>query len=327
MSLWENKITSPFTKTSAKESTFSTTINTKKKTNSPAMKLISSKKSTTSNISVVALYNKKNNDPKETDMCPEGWFPLTKLAPLRSKAGTKKKWVELYCKGLKEVICCFRGHNDAAIALQLDRKIVKKMCEKSDDSIPIFATFALLHAPNKSPPPAYHYGIHDEDYVLGTEDYYSRIQRFGRTWKKDREFWEKGDEKGQQTEVPPTKEIAMALLHPKEDVLLSKEKKEKSINENESVSVFVTIVKDGRDGLISKAKHQTLCVFCQEERADVVVEPCHHAAFCESCLNNFHVGKKFCPICRTSIQKYMKPDQMKYVRPRVFSAFINSSDL
>lgn len=187
--------------------------------------------------------------------------------------------------------------------------------------IPIFATFALLHAPNKSPPPAYHYGVHDEDYVLGTEDYYSRIQRFGRTWKKDRELWENGDEKGQQMELPPTKEIAMALLHPKEEIPDLKEKKDKSMHEIESVSAFVTVVKNGRDGLISKAKHQTLCIFCQEERANVVVEPCHHSAFCETCFNQSNIGKKFCPICRTSIRKCQKPDQMKYVRPRVFSAF------
>ncbi len=103
----------------------------KKKSNLPHHQLMIN--ATTTNTAVT--YAAATNAVAVVDAKPEGHYAINSLKPLRSKNELKKKWVELYCKGSKQVVCCFRGHKDAAIAMNLDRKIVRKMCEKVGNNV------------------------------------------------------------------------------------------------------------------------------------------------------------------------------------------------
>ena len=61
--------------------------------------------------------------------------------------------------------------------------------------------------------------------------------------------------------------------------------------------------------------HQGLCIFCQDTKACVKLIPCHHCLFCKDCfLNDF--GRKFCPVCRTSITSSVALSTFKATRPR-----------
>ena len=143
---------------------------------------------------------------------PSNHYPVHLLQPLKSTAGPKKKWVELYCKGLQKVICCFRGHQDAATALNLDRNVVKSMCEKKAN-VPIYSTFSLMYASNKIQASAYHYGIHELDFKPNLETYHERIARFESTHIKDKSMYRK-----KNMVAPPTNEIPLQNLLPEDSL-------------------------------------------------------------------------------------------------------------
>ena len=263
--------------------------------------------------------SKSTTRKSDTFDTPSGNFALCTLYPLKSKAGTKKKWVELYCKGLKSVVCCFRGHHDAAIALNLDRKTIRKMCEKQGDDLPIFPTFFLLHASNKVQAPVYHYGIHEQDHSSEPEAYEARLRRFKRVHQQDRK---KEDEllsfHGPKT-VMPTNEVPLSCLNDRGN----NKQKMNDGNRNDD-NLMVTVVEDEQD-LLSR-DYQGVCIFCQDKKANIVFEPCRHSVLCEGCFTKGNC-RKFCPVCRTTLQSTSKPEKIKLVRPRVFSAYAFAGDL
>ena len=252
--------------------------------------------------------------PKKTETfhgTPPGHFVLTSLQPLKTKAGSKKKWVELYCKGLRKVVCCFRGHQDAAVALGLDRKKIRKMCEKSGDDFPIFPTFSLMHASNHVNAPAYHYGIHEEDFTrkASRETYGVRLNRFMKTHDQDKKRTEKVEER------PPTNEIPLAVLNANpNDVDEGGRSDTSGMNDD----LLVTVV-ENEQFLLNK-EHQGLCIICQEDKAAVIFQPCRHSVLCEKCFAN-NKRLKFCHVCRTTLVSSSLPEKIKYVRPRIFSAY------
>jgi len=247
----------------------------------------------------------------------DGHFDITSLKPLRSKAGTKKKWVELYCKGSKQVLCCFRGHNDAAIALNLDRKVIRKMCEKQTPrgDFPIYATFSLMYASNKAQASAYHYGIHVEDFTHKEENHADRLKRFKRMYEVDKNR----NKKMQVADpAPPTNEVPISSLQPISHVMESNKGGIITIDGEPDSDLLVTVV-ENESALLNQG-HQGICIFCQDKKACIVFNPCRHSVLCEEC---FLQGKcrKFCPACRVPLSSAVKPEKAKLVRPRVFSAY------
>ena len=237
---------------------------------------------------------------------PSNHYPVHLLQPLQSTAGTKKKWVELYCKGLQKVICCFRGHQDAATALNLDRNVVKSMCEKKAN-VPIYSTFSLMYASNKVQAPAYHYGIHELDFEPNLETYQERIARFERTHIQDKALYKKS------IVAPPTNEIPLQNLLPEE-------RRKQTLPPSKNLMVSVV---ENQDKLLSHSlQFQNMCIFCQDTLANVILQPCKHCVLCEACFESGTV-RKFCPVCRIGLMGSVKAEKhVKYVRPRVFSPYV-----
>lgn len=249
---------------------------------------------------------------------PSHHYPVHLLQPLKSTAGPKKKWVELYCKGLKKVICCFRGHQDAATALNLDRNVVKSMCEKKANNVPIYSTFSLMYASNKVQAPAYHYGIHELDFKPNLETYHERIARFESTHIEDKNLYSKKNSSlnGKKNMVaPPTNEIPLRNLLPGQDH--SKQKPLPPSN-----NLMVTVVENEEQLLSHSLQFQNMCIFCQDTLANVILQPCKHCVLCQECFESGTV-RKFCPVCRIGLMGSVKAEKhVKYVRPRVFSPYV-----
>ena len=78
---------------------------------------------------------------------------------------------------------------------------------------------------------------------------------------------------------------------------------------------------------IVPANVESLCIWCQDNNAHVVFEPCKHCIMCTSCVtkhdfyNEKQKGKKFCPTCRTPIIGTSSPLIAKLARPRVYSVY------
>jgi len=62
-----------------------------------------------------------------------------------------------------------------------------------------------------------------------------------------------------------------------------------------------------------------VCIMCQEQRAEVVFEPCHHCVLCSRCSER--TCKTFCPSCRTTITGRLRPSSIRVVRPRIYSSY------
>lgn len=194
------------------------------------------------------------------------------------------------------------------------------MCEKVGDDVPIFPTFALLHASNRILAPAYHYGVHVEDHSSEPETYEARLKRFRRVHQQDRK---KEDEQlafhGPKTAVVPTNEVPLSFLKEKDL------KKRKVGHDRNNDNLMVTVAED-EDDLLQR-DFQGICIFCQENRADIVFHPCLHSVLCEECHLRGNICRKFCPVCRTKLKSSTKPEKIKFVRPRIFSAYAFAGDL
>ncbi len=226
----------------------------------------------------------------------------------------------------------------------------------SKTQIPVNETFALMYASNKSKAPAYHYGIHEEDFTYKPETYMERIMRFRTTYQRESQKQLGDNDDGDPPS--PTNEVRLASLMPSSKSNLSKSDMNANAGEsstnintdpnsnlartvlinangnkkaeeaaaltmaaNQSKLVMPVSLRSIQAGLRTQSQHQNLCIICQERKADVTFEPCHHSVMCSVCWESKNVGKKFCPVCRTSISLCLKPDMVKFVRPRVFSAF------
>jgi len=234
--------------------------------------------------------------------CPSGHFDLTLLRPLPipSSVSAKDKYIELYCKGRREIICCFRGNKNAAIALNIDATMIKLMCQKKRNA-PIFSNFELSYSPNGQLSSSYYFGGHLEDYKVFPETYVERLERFRKTYDTEKKRWEE--------KITSTNEIPLSTLP-------------------EFESETDTAMKDFKVASIKSEKHlinnrnnfQNLCIICQDTRAEIVFDPCKHAVLCETCFSKGFC-KKFCPTCRTPLLSTTKPMKIRIVRPRVFSAY------
>ena len=62
-----------------------------------------------------------------------------------------------------------------------------------------------------------------------------------------------------------------------------------------------------------------MCVVCQENKAEIVFEPCHHCVLCSDCSET--TCKTFCLSCRTTITGRLRPSAIHAVRPRIYSSY------
>ena len=73
-------------------------------------------------------------------------FDITKLHPVYARAapGIRKRLIELICRGTGKSLLYFRGYGVAAKALQIEKSVVKKMCEaQNSDNETLFPSFKL----------------------------------------------------------------------------------------------------------------------------------------------------------------------------------------
>jgi len=182
------------------------------------------------------------------------------------------------------------------------------MCEKQGDDVPIYPTFTLMYASNKAQAPAYHFGIHKEDFVNKPEAYELRLRRFRKFHEKD-----KKKEADLADPVPPTNEVPLSSLQPN-----GMEKDDQNAIDEKMDNLMVTVVGDQKD--LFNVEHQGMCIFCQDDQACIVFQPCQHSVLCERCFLNGRC-RKFCPACRTTLVSTSKPEKVKLVRPRIFSAY------
>jgi len=95
-------------------------------------------------------------------------------------------------------------------------------------------------------------------------------------------------------------------------------------NDGNVINNNTRMIIDGRT-LVATRKPSTremdsLCVVCQEKRANVVFEPCLHCVVCASCVEKGCCGR-FCPSCRWSIENRTRPSMVHLIRPRIYSAY------
>lgn len=234
--------------------------------------------------------------------CPPGHFDLTLLKPLPRPLSnnTNDKYIELYCKGRKENLCCFKGHRNAAIALNLETHQIEQMCTK-EKGAPVFHSFELSYAPNRHHSSSYYFGGHSEDYRPFLETYIERLERFRNTY---------------ETEIKRLEEINTTT----NEIHLSILPEFQSKTYPGAEKIMVTSVKSEGHLLNNQNNYQLLCIICQDTRARIIFEPCKHAVLCEACFSKGFC-RKFCPICRTPLLSTTKPNKIRIVRPRVFSTY------
>lgn len=241
---------------------------------------------------------------EKRSVCPPGHFDLTLLRPLPGclPNNTDDIYIELHCKGRNENLCCFKGHKNAAIALNLDEHRIEQMCTKKNGA-PIFHSFDLSYAPSRHRSSSYYFGGHIEDYRFFSESYDERLERFRKTYETETKRWEE------------IKIYASAKEKP-----LSTLPEFQNKNNPGLEKVMVKSVKSQEHLLNNQNNYQLLCIICQDTRAKMIFEPCKHAVLCEDCFSKGFC-KKFCPTCRTPLRSTTKPNKIQIVRPRVFSAF------
>jgi hypothetical protein len=81
--------------------------------------------------------------------------------------------------------------------------------------------------------------------------------------------------------------------------------------------------------LIEHSPNETverLCIFCQEQNAGIIFEPCGHCVICEVCAS--WACRHFCPRCRTLISKRRRSTSLfrgvkldLALKPKTFSAY------
>lgn len=273
------------------------------------------------NQTTVSSNNKGDTDSND---CPSAkHFDVTQLQPMKSTASLKKKYVELFCKGSNKVLVCFRGNMDASNALNLDREVVIKMCQGK--ASPSFESFSLSYKSSKMKPSCYQYGVHEEDNSEIRETYADRVKRWEETFLREQQTGGKQNAVKNPTTTttcdiasnsppehvergnPPTKEVSVSTL-------CNNKIGNTAIRPESLVSVM------SPDEAFFTSKYQKLCIVCQKRTADVLFQPCSHSVICGHCNSMDHC-KTFCPICKTSISSTTCITHVKYVRPRIYSAY------
>lgn len=266
---------------------------------------VNQKRDITHESTLAPVWKKMRDASSDVNVseCPSGHFDLTSLRPLPipSTVNTKDKFIQLYCKGRKEIVCCFRGNRHAAFALNIDTALIKPMCQKKRKA-PVFPNFELSYSPNDKLS-SYYFGGHLEDYKIFPETYVERLERFRKTFDAEKKRWDE--------EITSTNEVPLSMLP---------DFKTETETDTAMKDLKVASIKSEKHLINNRNNFQNLCIICQDTRAEMVFEPCKHAVLCETCFSKGFC-KKFCPTCRTPLLSTTKPMKIRFVRPRVFSAY------
>ena len=68
-------------------------------------------------------------------------------------------------------------------------------------------------------------------------------------------------------------------------------------------------VEEGGGGVVYRrvvAEEEDLCIICLEREKSTAYEPCGHASFCIDCAIANYEKRGECPICRTTLLRYVQ---------------------
>jgi hypothetical protein len=241
----------------------------------------------------------------------DGLFDVTALKPLKNKYSRnqnrfkKQRYLEVLELASNEVVVCFRGIWDACNALDLTRKDIQLACQNYGTANQVnFGTFTVRYAANDSELLAYDFGAHVGDYTALKETYDQRIARYRETHKKDAAAARKRSppqEPAQKPSSSPQK---------KKKKITKKAARRPNVGERDSPIDLVSV---------GEGDQLTTCIVCQKNKAEVVLEPCHHCVLCSSCTSQH--CQSFCPVCRCKIESRLTSDWIRMKRPRIYSAY------
>lgn len=252
-------------------------------------------------------------------------FDVSTLLPLSSGFSKSRKLIELVDGATGNVLVCFRGAADCAQALNLDRKKVVKACQQEGTSEEVsFPSFRLRYAAMNEPSCAYEYGTHEQDFYDTREGHKERLARWKTMFHIDK-IQRKGNEVIRGSSPNETNDFAGRNGGSGDDGELVRPKGASSTEVAvASLRPPITTVMEP-DTLLSLRKPSfhsldMLCILCQQNKAQIVFEPCHHCVLCSKCDESGHC-QKFCPKCRIPIMSKTQPSFVRVVRPRIYSAY------
>jgi len=183
---------------------------------------------------------------------------------------------------------------------------------------------------------AYEYGAHKEDWKEINETHQARLERWSKVVSEEL--------RGKMSSSPPQKKKTVAGRKPKEDKKssdsLKKNEKREGGTRKKAPSVAMTVNASEISGfsgegiasdtvtlrhvsvptsIVNDTDTSMVCIMCQERRADIVFEPCHHCVLCSSCSET--MCRTFCPSCRTTIIGRLRPSSIRVIRPRIYSSY------
>ena len=70
----------------------------------------------------------------------------------------------------------------------------------------------------------------------------------------------------------------------------------------------ITATKDDTDAVkkMEKLEEEMLCVVCQGNKKNILLQPCNHVCLCPSCVREVMRQSSHCPLCRKHISKWTK---------------------
>ena len=267
---------------------------------------------------------------------PRGHFDVTKLKPIAyrdpyTSSSNNNCYIQLHCKGLKVPIVNFMNVKDAADSLMFSRSTIKKMCEPNastlfhkdgQSGVVLNTTFLLSYLKNNDGneskgrnrgvlhPSAYLYGSHHVDTKeILDESYYDRMKRFKESHVKDLQ-------KRVQRLMPTTRDPEPTNEVKLSEILNATNNGKKSSKTSSPQENNLRVTPLPNTECLLNVEYQGLCILCQESKASIILNPCQHCLYCKKCITKSSFGKKFCPVCRTSITSTTQVSYVKYVRPR-----------
>jgi len=248
-------------------------------------------------------------------------FDFSMVGPVRKKANPAmrpKRIIEVIELLTGQVMVCYRGITDVCRSLDLEKKYAHLACDKYGKPDQInFTTFTLRYANPGTPISAYVVGDHPDDYKKRKKESQVMLrERFQRIFEED---------KKRSTLVVPhlpktQSEQAIAAQQAKNaknkasssSAMETTQMHLESITMHDKLPVDINQRADMND-------LEYICIICQNARSQIVYEPCLHCVLCTHCaVSHCH---RFCPICRSTIQRRTQPKTARLVRPRIYSAY------
>jgi hypothetical protein len=248
---------------------------------------------------------------------PPYTFDVSRLLPIKSQFRATlrpPKVVELLDKGTNEVIVCFRGITNAHQALGINRGFATMACHSYGTASQFdFKDYVLRYAADQDAPlVAYEYGCHEDDRKKVNETHQERMARWARIMQEER----RGASASAQALSPSKKKRKAPAPPPVRPTPPPAPSFRGRGTIGDSIVVADITVPSG---ITNETDTSMMCIMCQETKAEIVLEPCHHCVLCARCADT--ACKTFCPSCRTKIIGRIQPTTIRIVRPQIYSAY------